>query len=76
MTSEVHRSRKAARRTGAQAIPWVVLGVVVAVLLLLAFRGPDQLLAMFSGSPPAASGPLNLLLIHSNDTWGYVRPCG
>lgn len=33
--------------------------------------------ALFSkGKPPAAQGTLELTLIHTNDTWGYVEPCG
>jgi 2',3'-cyclic-nucleotide 2'-phosphodiesterase (5'-nucleotidase family) len=22
------------------------------------------------------AGPLDLTIVHSNDTWGYLRPCG
>lgn len=33
-------------------------------------------------TPPASQaaatlpGPLDLTIVHSNDTWGYVNPCG
>ncbi len=79
MASQVERRRRGAsssRRLGAQAAPWAVLGLVGAVLLLLAFKGPDALLALFRPKPPTASQPLNLRLIHTNDTWGYLSPCG
>jgi len=25
---------------------------------------------------PTSGGPRNLTLVHSNDTWGYLTPCG
>ena len=25
---------------------------------------------------PAPSAPLRLTILHSNDTWGYLLPCG
>jgi hypothetical protein len=28
------------------------------------------------GKAPVAGGPIDITLIHSNDTWGYVDPCG
>jgi hypothetical protein len=34
------------------------------------------LFALFRPKPPAASQPLNLRLIHTKDTWGYLSPCG
>jgi hypothetical protein len=79
VTSQVQRRSRGARsaqKVGARALPWVILGLVTAVLLLLAFRGPDAVLALFRPKPPAASGPLTLRLIHTNDTWGYLSPCG
>ena len=27
-------------------------------------------------SPLPAPGPLALTVVHSNDTWGYLDPCG
>ncbi len=29
-----------------------------------------------TASRVAASTPLELAIVHSNDTWGYVQPCG
>jgi len=28
------------------------------------------------GSPPASQQPLDITLLHTNDTWGYIEPCG
>ena len=25
---------------------------------------------------PVSKGPLDLAIVHSNDTWGYLAPCG
>ncbi|MBN1937167.1 MAG: hypothetical protein JW934_21085 [Anaerolineae bacterium] len=25
---------------------------------------------------PTANAPLELVIVHSNDTWGYTQPCG
>jgi len=58
------------------------LGVFVAYVLLsfgvvLSPNWPLWRQALFSkGKPPAAQGTLELTLIHTNDTWGYVEPCG
>jgi len=27
-------------------------------------------------TPPVTKGPLGLMIVHSNDTWGYLEPCG
>ena len=33
--------------------------------------------ALFAkGSPPASEKPLDITLLHTNDTWGYIEPCG
>lgn len=57
----------------------------VAVLILLflltacSTSGHPQSAPALSPLSPVASptpGPLTLTLIHSNDTWGYVDPCG
>ncbi len=29
-----------------------------------------------AASPMAAPGELKLTLLHTNDTWGYLEPCG
>ncbi len=28
------------------------------------------------GRPPASQQPLDITLLHTNDTWGYIEPCG
>jgi 2',3'-cyclic-nucleotide 2'-phosphodiesterase (5'-nucleotidase family) len=27
-------------------------------------------------SQPAKTGPFELTILHTNDTWGYLDPCG
>ncbi len=80
MTSQVQSGKRPAGKTsraGSTWAPWAVLGLLVAILLLLASVGPARLLAMITRrTPPLASGPLKLTIVHSNDTWGYVSPCG
>ena len=45
--------------------------MVIAVVALLA------LTACQAGLPAAAgSSDFKLTLVHSNDTWGYIDPCG
>jgi len=54
--------------------------VLYALLSFGVILSPNWILwrqALFSkGNPPAAQGALDLTLIHTNDTWGYVEPCG
>jgi len=56
-------------------VPWVGLGLLAAVLVLLATVGPGRLLAMLTPSFKADQ-PATLTLLLTNDTWGYVYPCG
>lgn len=76
MTHRANRYRPAMHGNGRASmptwLPWGVLGVVAVTLTLLAFLGPKLpgLLAMWTGKP------LSLTIIHSNDTWGFLLPCG
>jgi len=57
--------------------PWAALGLCVVALVLLASIGPGRLLAALTGLiSPKPQGPLSLTVLHSNDTWGYLLPCG
>ena len=37
---------------------------------------PERPATQTAPSPEVSAGQLRLTLIHSNDTWGYVLPCG
>jgi hypothetical protein len=51
--------------------------LIVAVILM---SGCQPLPAPSALSPlvpsPAAKSPPSLTIVHSNDTWGYLTPCG
>jgi hypothetical protein len=56
----------------------VVASLVVAVILL---TGCQPLPAPSAPSSPLVPSPgtkglLSLTIVHSNDTWGYLTPCG
>lgn len=65
-------------------LPWVVLVLLAVTLVLLtpagarlARQGRLALLSVLPQPPaPHGSGPLHLTVIGTNDTWGYVAPCG
>lgn len=90
MTSQAQPGRKraeAASRVAPRWVPWAALGLLVIVLGFLALEKaspgplasvrPGRLWALLTRrTPPRASGPLSLNIVHSNDTWGYVLPCG
>lgn len=81
MTSKAQRSRKAASRSRARSqprwLPWGVLGLAVLTLVFLASIGPGRLSGLLAGLfSPKGQGPLSLTIVHSNDTWGYIFPCG
>ncbi len=80
MTIQAQPGKKAAGAAGrglAHWAPWVALIVVVAGMGVLAWFGPSRLWTMLTARPaPQAGGPLSLTIVHSNDAWGYVFPCG
>jgi len=45
--------------------------MVMAVVALLALTACQAAFPAAAGSPD-----FNLTLVHSNDTWGYIDPCG
>ncbi len=71
------KAPKALRQGLSRWAPWAALVLVVAFLGVLAWFGPSRLWNMLTTRPaPQAGGPLDLTIVHSNDTWGYVFPCG
>jgi len=57
--------------------PWVALGLGVIILVFLASIGPGRLFGVLGRLvSPKAQGTLSLTILHSNDTWGYLFPCG
>jgi len=57
-------------------VPWAALGLVVITLVLLAAAIPARLWALLTARPFKGEGTLSLTILHTNDTWGYVYPCG
>jgi 2',3'-cyclic-nucleotide 2'-phosphodiesterase (5'-nucleotidase family) len=51
---------------------------VLVIVLILAGCAPAAMRATSPLAPVAtpAPQPLQLTLVHSNDTWGYLLPCG
>jgi len=55
----------------------VVLVVLVASAVLSAGCVPlPRLDAVSPLVPPSADDSLDLTIVHTNDTWGYLLPCG
>lgn len=55
---------------------WFVSSFLLAALLLAACQ-PAALEVQFpTRTPRASAGPVDLVLLHTNDTWGYTQPCG
>lgn len=50
-------------------------GTSVRILIRLAAAALAIVLIGCGGRAPA-SGPLDLTVAHTNDTWGYLEPCG
>jgi 2',3'-cyclic-nucleotide 2'-phosphodiesterase (5'-nucleotidase family) len=57
-------------------VPWAVLGLAALTLVVLATAGPGGFLTFFARLGRAPQGPLNLTIVHTNDTWGFVFPSG
>ncbi len=77
MTTTARSGKKAGATPLTRWGPWALLGLTTVALLLVASLGPSRLLSLLTRrNPPPTSGPLDLTIVHSNDTWGYVAPCG
>jgi hypothetical protein len=73
------QSKRQSKTTGGvlpRVAPWAALGVAVVVLGLLALAGQGSLSELLRTQFGQASGSLDLTIIHTNDTYGYVLPCG
>jgi hypothetical protein len=56
---------------------WLLVGTGAALLLGLSTLGGERLATLFSRRPSGEEGtPLSLTILHTNDTWGYLLPCG
>jgi 2',3'-cyclic-nucleotide 2'-phosphodiesterase (5'-nucleotidase family) len=55
-----------------------LLGLVAMVVAACQALPPVATTSSPANTTTAAkpAGPLNLTIVHSNDTWGYLRPCG
>jgi len=68
--------RKAQSRV-LKAVPWAALGLAVLVLASMALLGgPNRLASLLARRVSHAAGAVDLTVVHSNDTYGYVFPCG
>ncbi len=57
--------------------PWAALGIVAVAMALMAWMGgPSRLLSAVARRVAGTGGALELTILHSNDTYGYVFPCG
>lgn len=71
------RGRARSTRGIGTVVPWAALGLILFSLVGLALVGPGRLLSLATRRlAPQANGPLGLTIVHSNDTWGYLLPCG
>lgn len=52
-----------------------LLAVLLGFALLLALN-PVGWRTMMASPPFSATPPLTLIVLHTNDTWGYTDPCG
>lgn len=55
------------------------LALAALAVLLVAACSPSQeapTVRPTEVARPTPSGPLRLTIVHSNDTWGYLLPCG
>jgi hypothetical protein len=62
------------RRRRPPVLLWVVFAVVILALVVVVL-GPDRLVALLPGRAKAHA-PMALTVLHTNDTWGYLLPCG
>ncbi len=77
MTGKTHAKRLPKKSSrGLTVAPWAVLALLVIGLALLATQGPESLLGLFNRALGRATGALDLTILHTNDTYGYVFPCG
>jgi len=71
------RAPKRAQSALFRAVPWAALGLAVLVLASMAILGgPSHLASALARRVSHATGAIDLTIVHSNDTYGYVFPCG
>jgi len=57
--------------------PFPISHFLFLILMLTACRPVDPSLELFLADPAAeAIQELDLIVLHTNDTWGYYDPCG
>lgn len=58
-------------------VPWAALGIVAISLGFMAWAGsPARLFDAIAHRLGSPSSVLELTILHTNDTYGYVFPCG
>jgi hypothetical protein len=77
MSNSQVRGQSNAKRDLLLAIGALVVFVLVSFGVLMAMNPANiaRLRAMAAKSP-VGEKPIEITLVHTNDTWGYTQPCG
>jgi hypothetical protein len=54
----------------------LALASILAASLLTACVAPPASVPQAAAQPAVTREPLTLTVVHTNDTWGYLLPCG
>ena len=79
MNAERQPSAQASPTRARRDLVWMLLGLAAFVLLglgVIFFSDPGGMGLAWLRKAPAAASALELTLVHSNDTWGYIETCG
>lgn len=52
------------------------LFLLVSAGLLMLFNSPSMSRVHSKVKSPSGEKPIEITLVHTNDTWGYLAPCG
>jgi uncharacterized lipoprotein YajG len=63
-------------KRGRQAILFLLVVPAALVALVAACSSLPTPVAVSPLAPAPSRDPLDLTIVHSNDTWGYLTPCG
>lgn len=75
--SHAKSASKRAQGTLSKAMPWAALGLAVLVLASMALMGgPSRVASVLARQVSRATGAIDLTIVHTNDTYGYIFPCG
>lgn len=64
-------------RRGFRAAPAAVVALMASIILVAGCLSlPSPTVVSPLAPSPVTKGTLGLTIVHSNDTWGYLAPCG